>query len=211
MNNSLKLFLIFIFVSSIASAQVKIQNVSLFNPTLNILYVGIDNKLKITGLKDVSRTMITVNNKSFYPSKSNIFLLGMSTKGKSVLRAYDRNKIIFKKEFLIDIIPEPKISLAGFSNTSLSIPQILKYNYLKSELPNCKLKINFPIVSFNMIIISKNQDTINISNKIYSKIIPLQQERIIEKLKSGDKLIFEEIRVNGPDDLFLQPFYIIIK
>ena len=40
-------------------AQVDFKNMSLTDPSLNILYVGVDNNIQIAGLKDTSLLLIS--------------------------------------------------------------------------------------------------------------------------------------------------------
>lgn len=101
--------------------------------------------------------------------------------------------------------------MGKYSDTTITLSEILFNKELLAELPNCNLKMNYEIVSYSLIIISAKNDTIIEKIKIYGKTLPLSKIKFIENLKSRDKLIFEEIRINGPHDMYLKPFYIMVK
>lgn len=99
LTNFYKLYLIF-FLSGQIYAQPKILNLSLKNPELNILYVGIENKLKVEGVIDIAKVRLSINDKFYYPQKDRIFYVSISTKGKTLLKLYKKKELFLKKPLL---------------------------------------------------------------------------------------------------------------
>ena len=192
------------------SGQVKFQNLSLQNPDSNIIYIGLDNKIKINGIKSFSNTKLVAIGMLISSSKNGNAILRATTVGISRLTLYDGHKLIATKQYHVKRIPEPLVGLASFRDTTLTISQIMENRKLISILPNCIAQLNFAVLGFSNTIVSKNE---TLYSNLKSKRDSLSEEliQIIMNLKSGDRIIFENIHVQGPDDTRIPPFYIIIK
>ncbi len=209
--NLRKLYLLFFLLSFSQSviAQVKIINLSLLKPDSNILYVGIENKLKIQGLENFNNIRLFHDGLRANSSKDGIFYLHVPSRGISKIKIYYLKKRIISREFYKNVIPSPIAGLGIFSDTTISILDIINEQELKVFLPNCILNMKFGIRNFNTKIVSKKgvQDFgLTYGNKLPSNLIT-----IISKLESGDKIIFDEIRTSGPDHAPILDFYINVK
>jgi hypothetical protein len=190
--------------------QVKIENYSLQKSDTNILYIGIENKIHISGLNSFSNTKILLNGRYYSADKSGIFYVHSSSIGTSLIQVLLNSKVIASKTFHSKRINEPIVLLGNFRDTSLSKSEIKNYNILRVLIPDCLLDVKLPVINYQIMLISKNRD-LNISNKIIGSKIPAPLITLIEKLEKGDKIIFDDIRVGGPDDTRVDSFFIIVK
>ena len=192
------------------SAQIRFQNLLLQNPDSNIIYVGLDNKIKITGIKSFSNAKLVAVGMIISSPKNGTFILRATTTGISSLTLYDGSRLVATKQYNVNRIPEPIVGLGAFRDTTLSISQIMENRKLVSIIPNCIALLKYPVVKFSNTIVSQ-KDTLYSDFRSSGDSLSEGLIKIISNLKTGDKIIFESIQVQGPDDARIAPFYIILK
>ena len=244
-------FLIYLFLSSLLSyGQIEIKNFSLIYPDMNLLYVGIENHIEITGIKDTTNltlTSVTGEVLKFKSHKSNEFLLKQQYTKADTLRLYQAGKLILTKIYEVKSIGYPIAQLGKITDSIATVKEILAEPILCVVIPDCYYDHRFQIISFESLII-QNYDTINIVSVVEPGSIdtvwvtepepPYETKPVIEtnhetrydtitignkllphhineikKLKSGDTLVFHEIRAICPDCVTrkLNPIKITIK
>jgi GldM C-terminal domain len=202
--------LLFLLAPLYFVGQVKIENHSLQKPDTNILYIGIENKIHLNGLKNVSQAKILLNGRYYTADKNGLFYVLSSGSGSGLLQVFLKSKIIASKTFYSNRIPEPIALLGNFRDTSLSKNEIVNYDLVRVILPNCLLAYKLPVINYQITFVSKNRQ-LNISNKIIGSKIPADLIELIKKLESEDKIIFEDLKVGGPDDMRVNAFFITVK
>ncbi len=187
-----------------------IQNLSLTKPDTNILYVGMENRLKVLGLKDYSNIKLICGGVP-YPvdSEGNVVLL-VGAIGKGHLQLFRNSKAFLSKEYDFKFLPRPKSSLTFFTDTTLSVNTIRANPKVIVYLPECVAKLNYRVAAFKLDLIDK-YGSIRESFEIQGDQIPLNILEKLSGLESGDKLRFFQLRVQGPDDERYSSFEIYIK
>ncbi|MEI6489502.1 MAG: GldM family protein [Bacteroidota bacterium] len=210
MTPKISYLLFFLLVPLQFLGQVKIENYSLQKPDTNILYIGIENKIHVSGLKNISQAKILLNGRYYNEEKDGLFYVHSSSSGPGEIQVILSSKIVTSKIFYSKRITEPIALLGNFRDTSLSKNEIVNIDILRVVMPNCILELKLPVINYQITFVSKNKD-LNISNKIIGSKIPASLKVLINKLESGDKIKFENIRIGGPDDIPVDNFFITIK
>jgi hypothetical protein len=200
----------FLTLSITSYSQIRFQNLALTNPDTNYLYIGVDNKIQLTGLKRNSSTRVEMYDMFYSADKDGLFHVKAVSRGTGDIHIYQNSKIVASKTYHIDRIPEPMTSFGALRDTSVSKSEILNYDQLRATMPNCFWKNKFTVVRFNIQIVSKLKE-LNSTNQIIGSRLPAAYKSIIAKLQSGDKLLFENVTIGGPDDGPLDSFYVMVK
>ncbi len=210
-SKSFYIFAIALICCSTANGQVKIQNTSLISPDTNLVYVGVDNILQITGTKNLDRLKISINDTEQKFKKNGLFVLRSASEASTFkIKLSSRSKILVEKVFNSRKILNPKIGLGARSlaDTTLSIQEILANNKLLIHIPDCLYHFYMQVVRFDLTIYSGNKIINSISVK-GNRLSHVELD-LLKNLKSGDKIAFENIRATGPEDTRVKNFFIII-
>jgi len=208
---------ILLFIPFVASAQVVINNVRLTVPQMNILYIGVENIIEVSGLNDFSElelksstAQISINNRS---KTMNQFLVDAGYVGSDTLQLYQFGKLILTRIYENRSIPMPVPQLGDLSDSTAFVIQILRNPTLNIVFPDCYFAPGFRVTKFNLTLIHSAGDTI----KKYSITEGFQllsgQIKAIRKLKTGDKILFTGIITTCPNCMnqILKPYEIVIK
>lgn len=196
--------LFFCLFSIELNAQIDLKNLKLTDSNLNILYRGIENRILVTGLEfDTTLKLISTNSQVHRSeinfNNKNYFYLSPSSLKDDTLKLYKRNKLLLTKIYKVEIVGNPKIQFGNTSDTVLSVKQILSNPKLNVVIPNSYYKHQFVVWNFNLYYYNSNNELIyqieNLNNYKFSEF----EKPFIEKLQSGDKMIFKRIIVTGPD------------
>ena len=207
-----KFFYLLLIVPFTANAQINIYNISLTDSTKQVLYVGIDNKIKITGdnIEKFAKSIVGGGG-ILTRLESDLFLVRANKSGDTaIIKLSSKNKIIAQKKFKVESVPDI-VAAIGYMNDSIaSIQRILSNPYMTAGC-QCYLKLNVAILGFNMAVKSIDKEEITLSSEMnrFSE----EQIKTIKECRPGDKLHFQKIRATGPDGRarYLKPFSITIK
>jgi len=184
-------------------------------PEKNILYVGIDNYIEITGIDiDSTYNLTTIFSKSHKGSNKNFIVRAQRSEITDTLKLFKNEKLIFSKVYNIKRMPDQYAQLGNIKDTVATLKEILSYPTLEIVNPvGGFFRIMVHVISFEIQFISNNPQ-IN-SEKIYCEgnTIPKKQRKVIKKLNTGDKIIFPGIWAAGGsfETRKLQPISITIK
>ncbi len=180
-------------------SQIKVQNLSLQYPDSTVLYIGIDNKMKITGIKDLSNTTVEIQGLKSEPESDGSLIIHVLVAGSFPLYVFNKSKLTYLTSYNVKEISRPKAILGVYRDSVLSVTNIVKNAKLNIYLPGCIAIFNSQVTGFEMSFISDN-----ISHDIFYKVIgnslSSSQLEVVKSLKSGDKIMFKKITFIGADD-----------
>ena len=200
------------FVPVIVFSQIKIVNQDLLNTDAAIVYKGIPNHLKIEGILDINQMKITTTNSTFKTEK-NVLTVDESKIGFDTIRIYSNKKLIFTSIFRVDKINNPVAQLAFTLDSVISLNRILANPYLSVKIPGYLSEINFGIVAFQCSLQKANSSNYIFSDDVSGNKLTKNMLDLIQKMVTGDKIIFDEIKAFGPggDIRKLPGFTVTIK
>jgi hypothetical protein len=197
------IFLLIIY-SNCSSAQIVIRNNSLIPEadTMNIVYAGVSNYMEASfeNLENISfsRTFKkdTLRSKGFQSK----FKLEYSWKDIGV---YDTviiksgNRIIAQKIYHVERIPDPVCIFAATRDTIITKEQVLDHPWMDVILPDCYFNSDEYVESYEANFIRGKRKLKHINFHSYVGTPP--DFDFLNKLISGDKIHFQDIRLNCPD------------
>lgn len=210
-----RLFCIVIFIIPLACfGQINIQNISLKHPDSSILYIGEQNYIKISGLDQKDKIEISSSTGSINVSDDGLISIKVTKANISdTLVLYQNKKAIFKKVFVVRTLPKAIAQLGYVNKEITTVNQILLNTKLYVVLPKCDFKHSLSIMGFELSLFKPNNTLKELFEYISEGELNLKQIEAIKKLKSGDILLFDNIKATCPDCavLSLDPIKITIK
>ena len=209
-------FILFLSLSSFfAFSQVNISNYSLTDSSQNIFYVGVDNLIKISGNQyDYLKQSVSIKGggAKLIPGGIGTFIVKVQTETDDCRIWINENgKVIFKKDFIVRTVRDIVVRYGGLKDSIATINQLLANPFLFIDIPESYYKHNFQVTSFTATFINQGLDSL----KTYSvgNLLTTEQKELIKKLKTGDKIFFDQLYALGPDSRKrkLKSFTITIK
>ncbi len=190
-----------------SAAQIKLSILSLKDTSMSDLYLYADNKVKIEGFKAGDKVLFGSN--VVKSTDGNIYTLSPVSTADSVLTVRNKNNVILTKAFTVRKFPDVSVHLDTVHGAYATVEAILAAPKLVVETGN--FKGAFKILAFDLGIKSGN-DFEATPTMLGSRLSLYQIDRI-RRLKSGDKLFFENIRATCPSCAIrlLMPFTLIIQ
>ncbi|MCG2614312.1 hypothetical protein LZZ85_08460 [Terrimonas sp. NA20] len=198
------------------SAQPELKNLSLTDPAMDIIYIGVVNDLAVEGVSERQNMEVVVGGKDAEGSNGRYYAM-VHTPGTVKVDVYRKvqgdRRLLTSKVFRSVLLSRPKARLMAAADSNLSVGVIIANPQLETFYPGSQFKSDCDISSFMLKITDSNgeellEQTGGEENRLTEKMITL-----IRKLKPGDKLFFDEIRVfcrDGRGQKF-EPFTVYIK
>jgi len=207
-----------------AFAQLNIINRSLTDSSLNIAYIGVENAIELTERKNNHRTIsFSATNGTITNVGENRYVLRPLKPGECVITFTEKNKVLAKKAFFIDNVPEPGPRFSNVNDSiqkgdtkylKISLSRLVNDPVLRIYAPKCFLKEKGQILSYRITYDGpgfEDQDEILVTGSRLSE----DQVKLISKRFRNDTYMFvDEIRCVFPDGRIyrLVPlFYIVTK
>ena len=211
----LPIIVLFLLSATCIKAQLSIFNLSLTDSTQNIFYIGVDNIIKISG-------------KQYDPVKHHTRIIGgggtllKKAKGVYIVKVQnetdhcqvwlsENNKSVFKQNYVVRRIGEGIVRYGGLKDSNASVNQLLANPFIFVDIPGSYYKPNINITSFAATFIGSDFDSlVTVST---GARLTTEQIETVKKLRSGNRIYFNNIYALGPDSRRrkLSPFTITIK
>jgi hypothetical protein len=194
----------FMSATAVADGQIVSYLTQLRDPSLNILYIGVSNNVWLKNLPEDCK--VKFNDKfisprdhyagdSFYIYKN--FFLTVEKEGNYVLRVFQQNKEIFKKEYQANRVNDPVVRLGIVKDSFASVEEILAYPAVVCTYPGCLMKRG-PYIVYYVVTIrnSENRRAFTIEDRKGLNGVAFGDElkNEIRRMKRGDKITVEEIK-----------------
>jgi len=198
-------------------SQVDISNSSLKYPQINILYIGVENIIKVSGVdKDSNLKLISSKGevrKSIWYDSLNTFLVRVHYTGTDTLRLYQDQNLLLTRIYAVEKVNPIIAQLGDILDTTATKQEILKAPILNVVIPNCYLDHQFQIISFQISFLKAYGDTIKTLYTTNGNHLIKKQINLIKKLMPGNKIAFAYITATCPScqNIRLKPITITIK
>jgi hypothetical protein len=179
-------------------AQTVLTNESLVPDSPDIFYIGVDNYIKIKS--DIPDPYFVIYIKGgggmIIKVAAYNYIIRVEKKDSCIVAVYDnrKRKSLLVKNYTTDFIPAGFATLNGLTDTTASKNRIRLNSSLRIVLPNCYYKHDYQVSSFDAILIN-NSDSIKTNASGYQ--LTKEQLNLINELTTGDKILFDNIRVTS--------------
>ncbi|MEI7596337.1 MAG: GldM family protein [Bacteroidota bacterium] len=169
---------------------------------MNVLYIGLDNPIKIaiSGI-DSKNITATINQGELIRTSDVNWIAKVDSQGKALIKVFADNdgkiELYATKEFRIKKLPSPVVMLAGRRYNFIERKMIVTSPYLMADLEDYMLYgVAFYIQSFTFTI---SNGTHNSEVKCTGFMLPQNVLELIKKANDRDLITFSDIKVKFPD------------
>jgi GldM C-terminal domain len=178
-------------------AQTGITNPGLVYPDSPYVYIGVPNTLKITGSNKNGKLTLDNGNVSRGANK-NEYTATFSSPGIANVIVWQNGKAVCRKKYIIKHINDPIPLVAGKADSMLSVKEILASPCLSISIPGCYISYRMTVFSFEASFIYKPGDTLR-AGLVQNQCMNNEHVALLKKLRPGNKILFTNTRVYGPD------------
>jgi gliding motility-associated protein GldM len=174
---------------------------------MNVLYVGVDNPVSISAPGVVPENIVPgisgggtiTGSKGKYivrvnsPGMNvNIDVRGKSVDGKG-------SQMLGSTLFRVKAVPDPQATIGGLTPGTVSVSQFKAQGGMIANLKDFDFDMRFDVISFRMLYFAARKDVEPLANT--GAIYNAKLQQIIRNSKAGDRFIFDEVKVVGPDKI----------
>lgn len=221
-------FLLLVFLFSQTTSvygQIVTYQLDLKDSTADIIHTKIANHIYIKNLPrdakvEFNKEVLTPLNPSIDPHKHGNYVLRVIEGGENTLRIYKNEREIYKHKYIVKSANEPVVRLGIIKDSIAAKEDILFAPRLSCFIPNCDINsIMYRLVSYSITLyignniesVSKEENTKDLNGIDFDDHVKNE----IRRMKKGDKIIIDNIKVLGRGDNFclrqMTPIKIIIK
>jgi len=203
-------FILFTIISINVRGQVYIFNQNLTDISINIFYIGVDNRISILWLADY-KIAISGGGGTIQKTGKDQYVVRVTTPTDNCeIIITNGTKNIFRQSYFVRTIGDPVATLSGIRDTIVSKNRILLNPFLTVVIPNCYYNHNRRVLSFSATFINDRDSVPTITN---GNLLSQDQLKLVKEANTGSKIYFDNIRAIGPDERArkLFPFWIKIQ
>lgn len=194
------------------NAQVTISNMSLVKPDSNILFQLMDNKIKVLGTNQKA-DIVSQNGAHIASYDSNTFIINPGTLTHDTILVYAGKKLLLKKIFTIDTLPELSIQLGNIQGDTATTNEIIANKILIAIFKGSLYNNPIRVISFTTTFIGPDAEMQDNIITTQGNLLSNEQVAIIKQLKKNSKILFDDILAVGSESKTrrLSPFTITIR
>ena len=205
------LFLLFTFC---IKAQLSISNLSLTDTSQNIFYIGVDNRIRISGERysPLNQSLsITGGGATIAGLMGNYIIRVQNETDNCQIWIKENAKTVFKQSFFVRKVGDVVVRYGGLKDSTATVNQLLANPFLYIDIPGSYYKHNYLITSFSAIFIFRDLDSMQ--TLASGNLLTTEQIELIKKLIAGNKILFDQIYAVSPDGQRrkLKPFTLTIQ
>ena len=168
----------------------------------HVLYIGIPNTVKIVAPGNKKISEVTISQGSLVSSSGNgNFIANVSTVGEAIVSVYEKlpnwkSSLLTKQVFKVKRILDPIAVVNNKHGGSISKAELTAAKRVMVLLEDFEFEgISFTVTSFNITVVGKGREPI-LGYSLSSSMQPVKD--IINLVRIGDKVYFENIKAVGP-------------
>ena len=172
---------------------------------MNVLYVGVDNPVSISApgvtpenlMPSISGGGTITGSKGKYIVRVNSpgMNVNVDVRGKSV--DGKGSQMLGSTLFRVKAVPDPQATIGGLPPGSVSVSQFKAQGGMIATLKDFDFDMRFDVISFRMLYFAARKDVEPFANT--GAIYNGKLQQVIRNSKAGDRFIFDEVKVVGPD------------
>lgn len=185
---------------SIIFLPVNGQKISIANEKFNIFYAELNNPLAIAVENISSKAIVVKATKGVVGKENGSYFFRHDSVGTTDIVLFKKKrgqlKEVGRSSFRIKAVPAPVFKI-GSGKKKVSDKEIAAQEFVRAELENIDIDINYSIKNFSVFIISEDTCSIkkfdNEGRKIKNEI-----RLAFNNLKNGDTVLFKDIFITEP-------------
>ena len=184
------------------SYQVAASSLVISPTKMNVFYIGVDNPVDISVPGVASNKLsASISQGSIVSASSGGYTVNVRTPGTVTINVSAKMdggvKPMGSKEFRVKKVPNPVAKIAGKTGGPIPAGLLMAVRRVDAVMENFDFALTFNITGFN--ISTKSKDGFTIDKPATGAGITSEQRSLLEGVKRGQKLYFEDIKAVGPD------------
>jgi gliding motility-associated protein GldM len=166
---------------------------------MNVFYIGVDNPVSVNaaGVRTADLN-VSMSNGSISGSNGAYTVRVSAPAGRTTVSVKsNKGKVLAAKEYRVKFIPDPEPRVGNKKAGAMPAGEMKAQMGVAAILENFDFDAKFEVLSFNIGIAAKREDFVLLPNSgaIFSSAV----KAALGKVKPGDIVYVEEIKVRGPD------------
>jgi len=184
------------------SYQVAASSLVISPTKMNVFYIGVDNPVDISVPGVASNKLsASISQGSIVPAADGGYTVRVNAPGAVKINVSAKMdggaKPMGEKEFRVKKVPNPVAKIAGKTGGPIAAGLLMAVKRVDAVMENFDFALTFNITGFN--ISTKSKDGFTIDKPSTGAGITSEQRSLLEGVKRGQKLYFEDIKAVGPD------------
>lgn len=163
---------------------------------MNVLYLGVDNPLKIAASGYNAKDLEVSIDNGTIKGKNGQYLVWPRNEGSAIVSVKNNGNVIQETTFRIKTVPDPTTMVGSRSGGTVKKEWLLNQNTVDANMKNFDFDLSFEVDGFMM---STNIDGFTKEFRSTSGSITPEQKELIQKVKEGGRVYFEDVKAKGPD------------
>jgi len=179
------------------------QTALVVSPTkMNVFYIGVENPVDISvpGIPS-NKLSASMTAGSIVPNGKGGYTVKVTKPGTTTVNVSAKmdggTKSMGSKEFRVKRVPDPVAKVAGQKGGGIAATLLKAAKRVDPVMENFDFDLKFQITGF--VVSTKTKDGFTIDKPSTSERITSEQKSLLEGVKKGQKVYFEEIKAKGPD------------
>jgi gliding motility-associated protein GldM len=184
------------------SYQVAASSLVISPTKMNVFYIGVENPVDISVPGVASNKLsASISQGSITQAPDGSYNVKVNNPGTCTINVSAKMdggvKPMGSKEFRVKKVPNPIAKIAGKSGGPIAAGLLMAVKRVDAVMENFDFALTFNITGFN--ISTKSKDGFTIDKPATGAAITSEQRSLLEGVKRGQKLYFEDIKAVGPD------------
>lgn len=172
---------------------------------MNVFYIGVDNPVSVgapgVNSKDLSVAITGSNGATIKPDGKGGYIVNVKTQGKCNITASAKmgtqTRMLGSMEYRIKQIPKPTVMIGNYSGGKISKESLIANRGLRVSMEGFDFPVTYTVTTYKVTFISGGDGEAPMQGR-GNAFTPEMVNRM-QKLRRGNKVVFEEFRVKGPD------------
>lgn len=207
------LTLLFFCAKLLADESFDVINHTSVSKDSNFVFIGIENSIQLIAPPGEIYSLKSVRSIVKKGPGRNTFTVYSNSTGIDTFYILKNKKVVFKKQFHAVRLREPVLNWGALRQDYASVQEVIVNRGIAIRIPNCQCKPLYRIVSFKMDIESANISNADKQMQFDGNRLDGKAISVVKKLKPGDVINFNSIRVVGSNSVVREfpPFSITIR
>jgi len=174
---------------------------------MNVLYVGVDNPVSISAPGVVPENLVpSISGGGTISGSKGKYIVRVNSPGMNVnidVRGKSADgkgsQLLGTSLFRVKAVPDPQATIGGLTPGTVSVSQFKAQGGMIANLKDFDFDMRFDVISFRMLYFAARKDVEPFANT--GAIYNAKLQQIIRNAKAGDRFIFDEVKVVGPDKI----------
>ena len=164
---------------------------------MNVLYVGVENPINVavSGYES-SEINVVVTNGAVY-GENGEYIVRPKRPGNLMFEVRVGDELIQETHFRVKDLPHPVAMVNRMQGGEVQKESLLKQDEVFAFIQNFDFDLSFRVISFS--VTTFDNKILSANGKSNSNTITDEQKEIIRSLNPGSRIIFDNIKAEGPD------------